>query len=132
MNKLTPEQITMTYNRIAGTHYTVDAPEIDRAALRDIIALAWKKTDDGQYYTYTDIQKKSAVQCLEIVRRRPFPNNNVKTAILSTITMLELNGIYLKLDAEQTAELFHRLGDPQAAYDEISEWIRSHTLKSME
>ena len=129
MNKLTPEQITAAYNKVSGRDLTVDSPEVDQATLRAIIAKAWNKVEDGLKYEHLNMSTKAAVQCLELARRRPFPDHNIKTAILSTLTMLELNGIYIRLDAESAEQMKKRLTHPTTTYADFAEWLRSHVSK---
>ena len=132
MNKLTEEQIIMTYNKLTGESYSLLSPEVDCDLLRAIIGEAWQRTPDGRKYVHLRIQKKAAVQCLAIARKRPFPDTNAKTAILSALTMLELNGIYVKLTDATASYLYHKVTDPDTTEDELAEWILANTSKSMD
>lgn len=132
MNKLTPEQIIFVYNKVTGQNYATDSPQVNLKKIKSINEEAWKHTADGTKYEHLNIQSKAAVMCLELSRQKPFPNNNLKTAMLASITMLELNGIYIKLDDDTARQLSSLLIDCNTDYDELADWFKTHTLKSME
>lgn len=132
MNKLTPEQIIFVYNKISGRNYAIDSPQVDYEQIKLINREAWGRTEDGTKYKHLDIQSKAAVMCLELSRRKPFPDSNLKVAMLAGITMLELNGIYIKLDETSARLLAVILTRPATDCDELADWFKAHTVKSME
>lgn len=132
MNKLTPEQIIFVYNKVSGRNYAFNSPQVNFEAIQSITKEAWKHAEDEAKYKYLNIQSKAAVMCLELSRQKPFPDNNLKTAMLASITMLELNGFYIKLDETTAQHLAIMLTDKNTDYKELAEWFKTHTVKSME
>lgn len=132
MKKLTPEQVVFTYNKISNHNYSIDSRQIDFNKIQNILKKVWGRTEDGTQYVYTYIQLKASVMCLEIAKQKPFPDFNLNVAVLTSLTMLELNGVIIKLDESSARQLSFLISRKETEYSDLADWFISHTEKTAE
>ena len=130
MKKLTPEQVVFVYNKVSGCTYSIDASQVSYNTIQSILKKAWGRTEDGTQYVYTYLQLKAAVMCMEIAKQKPFPDFNLNVAVLASLTLLELNGVIIKLDEASARQLSFLISRKETEYSDLADWFISHTEKS--
>lgn len=77
--------------------------------------------------TYQDIYEKAAALLHCIIARSPFENGNKRTGIAAALTFLEMNGIAVLIDVEESKQLTLRIAESSVGIPEIARWLRAHT-----
>ena len=62
--------------------------------LNDVAAAPFRQ-NENYYYIYRSVAAKAAKLGCEMVKRKPFEQQNELTAVVAALTMLEVNGIRL-------------------------------------
>ena len=80
--------------------------------------------DDGFFYIYKDVVEKAAKLACEIADKRPFQNGNHATAMLALLTLLDVNGIVLRVQPDDLKQLKLLIDEMQ--FEQCCAWIRNH------
>ncbi len=124
MNRLTAEQLLTLNRKITGN--TDAVTDKKRRLLVQIADLPYER--DGMHaYRYRDVFSRATVLGCALMREKPFCEGNEKTAILTVMTMLELNG-YAVEDTPASIETLYRLlmtEDTEACRT----WLETHIIE---
>ncbi|MEW6742897.1 MAG: Fic family protein [Planctomycetota bacterium] len=70
-------------------------------------------------------EEKAAALLHALARRRPFTSLNEATALSAALLFLERNGLQLKLDEEETAQLLAAVVGGHVSVRETGRWLRA-------
>lgn len=106
MNKIVARQLQGINAQITGAEPQLSEEQWN--ALEEVAAAPFE-LNESLYYIHKTIFAKAAKLGCEIVRRKPFESENELTALVSSLTMLEINGVRLasyKQDLDGLRECF--------------------------
>jgi len=75
---------------------------------------------------YPDIYDKAAALMHCIITRSPFENGNKRTGTAAALTFLEMNGIIIDIEEEESIEFTKGIANSQFDIAEIASWLKSH------
>ncbi|MEE0874795.1 MAG: hypothetical protein UIH27_15180 [Ruminococcus sp.] len=123
MNKIVTRQL---YNINVGiTANKNPLSEYKWNILKNVAAAPYEQ-DEHFYYVYKSIAAKAAKLGCELIRKKPFESENELTAVVATLTMLEINGIKLANYRNDIDSLKQYLSDNNV--DEAEKWINRHIV----
>ena len=70
-----------------------------------------------------NLAEKAAYLLYELIAQHPFVDGNKRTALIATITFLELNGYQLEFEEKEAEELTIAIGRGKTSYPEVRRWI---------
>ena len=73
-----------------------------------------------------NLAEKAAYLLYELIAQHPFIDGNKRTALIATITFLELNGYQLEFEEKEVEELTTAIGRGKTSYPEVRQWIINH------
>lgn len=120
MNRLTCTQIKYINASICDTlklPYTCAEHVIDR-----IVESLYYFDCTGDYHLLRHIPDKAARLAFEIATKKPFQHCNTKTAYISFITFLMLNGFLLDFDNEKLKVVVSFFRDKALIERDLSKW----------
>lgn len=123
MNKLTAKQLLNINAKITNQKPLLFESEKE---LLDSITRAPYQQDKHLYYIYKTVSAKAAKLGCEIVKKKPFKNENEMTAIIAILTMMEVNGTKLYGYKDDLESLRSYLRSDQV--DKVEEWLDSHKV----
>ena len=94
--------------------------------MTEIATSPYRLDGTGDFYVHRNAIDKAAVLCLAISGKKPFKSCNVKTGIISMITLLELNGVSLHNYKESLPDLSNCLQN-DSSEEAVILWIKRHT-----
>ena len=122
MNKLTDKHLIVLNEKIARQNGEI--PEVkDAALLKEIVEKPYEK-DEKLFYIHKNKINKASVLGIEIVKCKPFANNNVATATLALFTFLELNGKRIAANQNDIYALHDLLRE--GVRENVDDWIEAH------
>lgn len=123
MNKLTSKQLFMINRKLTGGDSHTEGTLMEKL---DEIAAAPYEQNDMFFYKYRDTVSKAAKLGSTLARQKPFASCNEGTAIIATLSLLELNGIRLDGYEDDIETLASCLcsGDLESC----CEWIRCYRV----
>lgn len=127
MNKLNAKQLV----RLNGTVTNRKTVPVNEKQIQKLQLIAQKPyvRDDRFFFIYKTTVEKAAKLGCELFQEKPFDKGNGETAILSILTLLDINGFKLVNYQDGLAELadcIRNNNDCAAA-----EWIRTHLDSSV-
>lgn len=78
---------------------------------------------------YPTIQKKAACLCFGLVNNHSFIDGNKRIGILTMMTFLELNGMFVECSDEELIHLGLGVASDVINQEELVTWIITHTDK---
>lgn len=76
---------------------------------------------------FPDIYEKAAGLMYCLITRTPFENGNKRTGVAAALTFLEMNGIVVEVDVDESIEFTSRIADSQVNMSEVANWLKSNT-----
>lgn len=125
MNKLSASQLYKINCRILGTEDNFN--EMDehlKNSLKDI-AFSPYKQDEKFFYHYRDTVAKAAKLSCDIATIKPFEKGNIKTAIFTALTLLQINQINTKKGYQDDLPTFLAALE-DGNFEQIENWLREH------
>ena len=127
MNKLTPEHLIIFNQKIVGENSS-DVLRIQYDMLVEITEIPYKKNEE-LFYVYKSSVEKAAKLGNLIATRKPFLKANQETAILTILTLLDINGC-------KVINYVQDLDDLRSCLEESNEeniclWIRKHLKEEL-
>ena len=122
MNKITAKQLV----RINGTvtsRKKVPITEEQMKRIEDIVNSPYVQDEKFFFIYKTTIEKASKLGC-EIYKEKPFDKGNGETALLTLLTLLDVNGFKLKDYQDDLVELVEYIKNENLS--ETNSWIRIH------
>lgn len=121
MNKITAGQLIIINRKVTGdTEHISDRAKND---VDEIIRIIYEQ-DEMFFYKYKGIVTKAVKLGSLISKTRPFRSGNDKTAVISALTLLELNGVKLKDYEEKIEELVDIF--KKGSLEDGCDWIDLH------
>jgi death-on-curing protein len=86
----------------------------------------------GCYQTFDEdelspsVEEKAARMAFAICKNHPFIDGNKRTAVMSMLVILRMNGITLSYTQAELIQLGFGIADNSINYEDIASWIRSH------
>lgn len=77
------------------------------------------------YGSFHGIEEVAALYAEAIARGHVFNDGNKRTALISMLTFLEENGVYVDADQEQIADKIVDLADGRTSHKELAPWLKS-------
>lgn len=78
---------------------------------------------------YVGIYLKGGALIQSIVKNHPFLDGNKRTAFVSCVAYLELNGYETEVSQKEIVEFMIRVANENLSVDEISSWLEKHSKK---
>ena len=78
---------------------------------------------------YTDIFLKTGALVQSIVKNHPFVDGNKRTALVSCIVFLKMNGAIFDVSQKDSVKFMMQVANKNLSVDEISSWIKKHSEK---
>jgi len=78
------------------------------------------------YEPYKDIFEKAAALMHCIVFLKPFIDGNKRTGVTAALTFLEMNGIVIELDVEESIQFTLKVARGEVSIKEIADWLRKN------
>lgn len=76
---------------------------------------------------YPTVQKKAASLCYGLIKNHAFNDANKRIGILTTMTFMELNNLFVNCSNEEIINLGLNVASGVAGQEEILSWIIAHT-----
>ena len=124
MNKLTPEQLVLLNQKIIAEDEVI--PQVNFDDLREITEIPYQKNEE-LFYIYRTVIEKAAKLGNLIVLRKPFIKANQETAVLTLLTLLDINGYKMVNYTNDVEELCGYLEETKI--DNTCKWINAHLLE---
>jgi death-on-curing protein len=93
-------------------------------------ALARPKNFLAYSETEPSIQRLAAAYAFGIAANHPFVDGNKRTALITSLTFLKLNGLRLTAEKADRYLTFYGLGAGTVSEDELAEWFVPHTAET--
>ena len=126
MNKLSASQLHKINCRILGMEVSFnEMDENFKNSLKDI-AFSPYEQDERFFYFYRDTVAKAAKLSCDIATIKPFEKGNIKTAVFTALTLLQINQINTKEGYQDDLPIFETAlkdGD----FEQVEDWLREHT-----
>lgn len=122
MNKITAKQL-IRLNGTVTARNEVPISEKQKKILEEIAQSPYI-LDEKFFYVYKTTIEKSAKLGCELINRKPFDNGNGKTALLASLTLLDLNGFKLTPYQDDLKSLAESMQNNDV--EACTEWIRQH------
>jgi len=126
MNKLTDKHISLINKQIANSE-NQSFIQVKEKTLEMIVNQVYETEPDSGAFIYGGIIDKAVAYGVLIAGQRPFSEFNIKTAIVTIITFLNMNNEVLEISDEDIINLSNLLKKPESI--EIYDWIASHIKK---
>ncbi len=76
---------------------------------------------------YPDIFLKCAALVQSIVKNHPFVDGNKRTAFVSVVVLLKLNGYLLEINQKEVVNIMVKIANENLSVDKISSWLKKHS-----
>lgn len=108
--------------RFGGSHGIRDTGLVESAVARP-------QATFGGKYLYRSIFDKAAALLQSLLKNHPFMDGNKRTALTSAGVFLKKNDYRLINKHEQEVEFAIRVDNGNLAVEQISHWLRDHSVK---
>ncbi|HVA96704.1 MAG TPA: type II toxin-antitoxin system death-on-curing family toxin [Candidatus Acidoferrales bacterium] len=126
MKYLTVADILLLHNLVidefGGSHGLRDLGLLESAVMRP------QATFDGSDL-YKTVYNKAAALLHSLLMNHQFVDGNKRTAMLSVMTFLELNGYLFNARQKEVVEYALYIENSQPKIEEISVWLKNHSKK---
>lgn len=92
-------------------------------------AIERPKATFGGNDLYPSIYEKAAALIHSLIQNHPFNDGNKRTALISTVRFLRLNGYSLKHPALETINFTLRIQKKKTNFEEVTDWFKKHLKK---
>ena len=124
MNKLTVKQLLMINQKLTGKEIHASAVLLETLG---VISKMPYEQDEGFFYKYKDTVAKAAKLGCSLAGAKPFPEKNNQTAIVSLLSLLELNKIKLTDYENDLPALVDLL--EAGNVEKTCDWIENHKFQ---
>ncbi len=127
MKYLSPEQIIalhrLALEKYGGSEGVRDLHLLKSAAIRPLV------TTMGQD-AYPNLFLKAAVLLESLIKNHPFLDGNKRTAFISAVVFLEVNGYRFNIDQEEAADFVLKIAASSKKETEvIAVWLKKYSKK---
>ena len=95
-------------------------------------AVERSKVSFGGTDLYPTIFEKAAALLHSLILNHPFKDSNKRTALVSTVRFLYLNGYIIKLPKKETIAFILNIEDKKLFFEDIVFWLKKHSRKKRE
>lgn len=92
-------------------------------------AIARPQSTFGETDLYPSLFDKVAALCHSLVKNHAFIDGNKRTALLSSMTMLELNGYKFECPQKELVEFGVAIDTENTKEEKIAAWFKKHSKK---
>jgi death-on-curing protein len=121
----------ITLEQVLVLHAYVLADTSGGEGLRDIGRLEAALASQSQVVfgaeLYPTLSQKAAAMIRGIISDHPFVDANKRTAMLTGLTYLKLNGLELRLTNQELEDFAVRVAVEHLSVSDISNWLEAHT-----
>jgi death-on-curing protein len=129
MKMITADQVIIFNKRICSEYGNPHAL-LNRSLVESAIGSAFFEIE-GIGYVHGGIPEIAAALCFKIIKNHAFGDGNKRTAAISSIVFLNLNGYELSYIQDLNGTEFHRLiesvADNKSSEVAMKQWFLSHT-----
>lgn len=122
---LTLEQVLFIHedqvDRYGGSHGVRDLGLLESAILRS-------QTTFGGVDLYITIFDKAAALMHSLLLNHPFVDGNKRTAVVSALSFLELNGYSLKVNDKELEKFALMVENKKPSIEFIANWLKKHSI----
>jgi death on curing protein len=123
---LTFEQVIFIHNdqidKYGGSHGIHDLPLLESAIMRP-------QTTFGGEDLYPTLFDKCAAMIHSLIMNHAFVEGNKRTAMVSGILFLELNGYILEAEHDEIIEAALKVRHKKWGLEKFAKWLREHSKK---
>ena len=123
---MTLEQILVIHEdqieRYGGSHGVRNLALIESAVFRPQTSFAGKEL-------YVTIFDKAASLLHSVLLNHAFVDGNKRTAMVATITFLELNGYFLEVSQKELVHFALKVENKKISIEKIANWLKKHVKK---
>lgn len=95
-------------------------------------ALAMPKASFGGHYLHEDLFEMAAAYLYHIVQNHPFVDANKRAGLVAAVTFLDLNGIEVTADEDETADLVLEVAQGMSNKAAIARFLRENSTPNPE
>ena len=126
-----PDPIYLSVDQVLELHtlaLTIGTVGLDGVRSHQQLAAAVMQPQQSAFGedAYPSIAEKAAAYGFSIAEGQPFIDGNKRTALLTMVTFLDLNGYQLVEDDEEAAEMLESLGNKTIDQSEFFGWVCNH------
>ena len=129
MKTITTDQIIL-FNKHICFEYGNNHVILNKSLIESAVGSAFFEIK-GVGYVHGDLPAIAAALCFKIIKNHAFGDGNKRTAAISSIVFLNLNGYELSYSADQNGTEFHRLiesiADNKSSEADMKQWFLNHT-----
>ncbi|RKZ80417.1 MAG: type II toxin-antitoxin system death-on-curing family toxin [Candidatus Parabeggiatoa sp. nov. 1] len=111
------EQHTLMIVSYGGSHGVRDMNGLDSA-------LNMPKASFASQYLHTDLYAMAAAYLFHIVQNHPFIDGNKRTGTFAALAFLDINGIEIKVDPDELADLVLSVTRGEIDKEQIATYLR--------
>lgn len=128
--------VNITYlklDEIIAIHYSQIESFGGSHGIRDfdllLSAISRPQTTFGRLDLYPDIYTKASALIQSLILNHPFVDGNKRTALVSVIRFLRINGFQLNITNDEALNLPLNTNSKKLNFEEIAEWLKRHSEK---
>ena len=99
----------------------------DDALLESALEGAFAGFGDNEFYP--TVEEKAARLGYTLISNHAFVDGNKRIGVFIMLTFLEVNGIHVNCTNEDVFNIGIGVADGSISYEELLEWVRSHTRR---
>lgn len=126
MKYLTTEDVLLLHHlsieKSGGSHGLRDAGLLDAAVHRPQATFAGEDL-------YPTLFNKAGALCHSLIKNHAFVDGNKRTSLLSSMTLLELNGYIFHCSQEELVEFGLKIDNENISSEGIADWLKTHCAK---
>lgn len=129
MRVITADHI-INFNKRICSEYGNEHVILNKSLVESAVGTAFLNME-GVGYVHGEIPEIAAALCFKVIKNHAFGDGNKRTAAISSIVFLDLNGWELSYSEDDSGTEFHRLiesvADNKATENDLKKWFVEHT-----
>lgn len=129
MRVITAEHIIDLNRRICseyGNEYVI----LNKSLVESAVGAAFFDME-GVGYVHGETPEIAAALCFKVIKNHAFGDGNKRTAAISSVAFLDLNGLELSYHKDDIGTEFHRIiesvADNKTSENDLKKWFMDHT-----
>jgi len=129
MRVITAKHI-INFNKLICSEYGIEHVILNKSLVESAVGAAFFDMEDVGY-VHGEIPEIAAALCFKVIKNHAFGDGNKRTAAISSITFLDLNGLKLSYPKDDIGTEFHRIiesvADNKTTEIDLKKWFVEHT-----
>ena len=129
MRVITAKHI-INFNKLICSEYGIEHVILNKSLVESAVGAAFFDME-GVGYVHGEIPEIAAALCFKIIKNHAFGDGNKRTAAISSIAFLDLNGLKLSYSKDDIGTEFHRIiesvADNKTTASDLKKWFVEHT-----